>query len=431
MSTADRPSATSEIDAGVAAASAAPGSGRWPGASGAAGATGTRGADGLPVPLRASMADGRELLYFFDAGTIDAGTRPVGSHEPSAGGPAVFHGPVDARDLPDRPAASELRFDPLTGEWVSFAAHRQTRTHLPPADECPLCPTDARHLTEVPAPDYDVVVFENRFPSFGPRQLDALPEPDLGAVAPAHGRCEVIAFGAGHTDSFGDLGPARARTVVDAWAQRTADLSALPGVEQVFAFENRGADIGVTLHHPHGQIYAYPYVPARTLTHLAQATAHRARTGRNLMGDVLDFEVAAGERIVERGRHWTVLVPFAARMPIEAHVVPHRHVGGLAELTADERAELADVYLRLLQTVDALYDTPTPYIAAWFQAPTRHPDRAEVRLHLQLTSPRRAKNKLKYLAGSEAAMGAFIGDVTPESTAARLREAAARIGGGA
>ncbi|MGJ9404108.1 galactose-1-phosphate uridylyltransferase [Arthrobacter sp. KK5.5] len=363
-------------------------------------------------PVRSLLADGRELLYFFDG---DSG--------------AAFAPPADLRELPPRPDASELRWDPLTGEWVSFAAHRQARTHLPPADECPLCPTDGGHPTEIPAPDYDVVVFENRFPSFGPRQLDTVPEPDLGTAAPAHGRCEVIAFGAGHTDSFGDLGPVRARTVVEAWAQRTADLSAMPGVEQVFAFENRGADIGVTLHHPHGQIYAYPYVPARTLTHLAQAKAHRARTGRNLMGDILEFEVDSGERVVERGEHWTVLVPFAARMPVEAHIVPHRHVGSLAELTPAERGELADVYLRLVRTVDALYETPTPYISAWFQAPTRHPDRAEARLHLQLTSPRRAESKLKYLAGSEAAMGAFIGDVTPESTAERLRDAAAGLGG--
>lgn len=366
-------------------------------------------ADGVapPEPVRGSLADGREILYFFD----DDGRR---------GG---FAAPPDHRDLPARPPAAELRRDPLTGEWVSFAAHRQARTHLPPADECPLCPSGPGRPTEVPAPDYDVAVFENRFPSFGPGQRDQLLGDGLGAVYPAHGRCEVIAFGAAHAASFADLGPGRARTVVDAWAQRTAELSALPGIEQVFAFENRGAQIGVTLHHPHGQIYAYPYVPPRTLTQLGQARAHRERTGRNLMQDVLDFERADGSRIVERTGHFTAFVPFAARMPIEVHIVPNRHVADLTGLTAAERADLAAVYLRLIRTVDTLYPTPTPYIAAWFQAPVRHPDAGELRLHLQLTSPRRARDKLKYLAGSEAAMGAFIGDVTPESTAARLRSA--------
>lgn len=358
-------------------------------------------------PARGQLADGREILYFFDA--------PDAHRD--------FEPPGDPRHLPSRPPAAELRRDPLTGEWVSFAAHRQTRTHLPPADECPLCPSEAHRSTEIPAADYDVVVFENRFPSFGPGQRDQVLGDGLGDTFPAHGRCEVIAFGAVHGDSFGDLPLERARTVVDAWAQRTAELSVLPGVEQVFAFENRGAQIGVTLHHPHGQIYSYPYVTPRTLTQLEQARSHRARTGGNLMQDVLDFELAAGTRIVERSEHFTVFVPFAARMPIEVHVVPHRHVADLAGLTAAERADLARVYLRLIRGVDALYPTPTPYIAAWFQAPVHHPDAGELRLHLQLTSPRRAKDKLKYLAGSEAAMGAFIGDVTPESTAARLRAA--------
>ncbi|WP_372697357.1 galactose-1-phosphate uridylyltransferase [Arthrobacter sp. JSM 101049] len=374
-------------------------------------------ADGgaLQEPARGRLADGREILYFFD--------------QPGDGD--GFVPPADPRPLPVRPPAAELRRDPLTGEWVSFAAHRQARTHLPPADECPLCPSGHDRPTEIPAVGYDVVVFENRFPSFGPDQRDQVLGDRLGVSHPAHGRCEVIAFGSAHDASFGDLGPERARTVVEAWAQRTAELSTLPGVEQVFAFENRGAQIGVTLHHPHGQIYSYPYIPPRTITQLKQAVTHRERTGRNLMQDVLDFECADGSRIVERTAHFTVFVPFAARMPIEVHIVPHRHVADLAGLTADERDDLAAGYLRLIRAVDALYPTPTPYIAAWFQAPVRHPDAGELRLHLQLTSPRRAQDKLKYLAGSEAAMGAFIGDVTPESTAARLRAALATLDGGA
>lgn len=375
--------------------------------------TETTDTEALRRPVRTRMADGRELLYFFDH---------PDQHED-------FVPPADLRELPERPAAARLRRDPLTGEWVSCAAHRQGRTHLPPADECPLCASAPDRSTEVAAAQYDVVVFENRFPSFGPGQHEHERSDALGATYPAEGRCEVIAFGADHEDSFGDLGPQRARTVVEAWAQRTAELSALPGVEQVFAFENRGAQIGVTLHHPHGQIYSYPYVTPRTLTQLEQAQRHRAKTGRNLMQDVLDFEVGEGTRVVERTEHFTVFVPFAARMPIEVHVVPNRHVADLAGLTGEERADLAEVYLRLIRGVDALYLTPTPYIAAWFQAPVRHPGAEELRLHLQLTSPRRAEDKLKYLAGSEAAMGAFIADVTPETTAERLRAALGTLNG--
>ncbi|BDZ55659.1 hypothetical protein GCM10025870_27320 [Agromyces marinus] len=122
------------------------------------------------------------------------------------------------------------------------------------------------------------------------------------------------------------------------------------------------------------------------------------------------------------GEHWTAYVPFAARWPIEIHLVPNRHVPDLAATNAEERGELARVYLRLLRGVDRLYDTPTPYIAAWHQAPV-HERRDEVRLAMQLTSPRRAAERLKYLAGSEAAMGAWIGDVPPEAQATALRTA--------
>ncbi|MEP6844304.1 MAG: galactose-1-phosphate uridylyltransferase, partial [Pseudolysinimonas sp.] len=203
----------------------------------------------------------------------------------------------------------------------------------------------------------------------------------------------------------------------EAWADRTAALSALPGVEQVFPFENRGEQIGVTLHHPHGQLYAYPYVTPRTSRLLDSIT----RTAPDLFQRILDSE-RNGPRVVLSGEHWTAFVPFAARWPIEVHLMPHRQVPDFAATNAAERDELAGLYRRLLRGIDALYDSPTPYIAAWHQAPV-HRGRDTVRLHLELTSPRRAADRLKYLAGSESAMGAWIGDVRPEDAADRIREA--------
>jgi len=314
-----------------------------------------------------------------------------------------------------------MRYDRLLGEWISYAEHRQTRTHLPPASECPLCPSAPGHATEIPAAGYDVAVFENRFPAFGP---GTGPGESGGTEAPAIGRCEVVAFAPEHQASFTGLTLERVRTVIRAWTHRTAELSRVPGVEQVFIFENRGADIGVTLHHPHGQIYAYPFPTPRTLRQLESAQSYHAETGGDLFQDLLARELQEGSRVVVRGRRWTAYVPYAARMPIEVHVVPHRQVPDLASLTDSEREELSVLYLDVLRRIDALYPTPTPYIAAWYQAPVNHPDRDTYRLHLQVTSPRRAENKLKYLAGSEAAMGAFIADVSPEATAARLRDAA-------
>jgi UDPglucose--hexose-1-phosphate uridylyltransferase len=357
------------------------------------------------------LSDGRELIYF------DAREESAARHRD----PAATH---DARGLPPRGPAGTARYDALTGEWIAVAAHRQSRTHLPPADQCPLCPTTPSNLSEIPT-DYEVVVFENRFSSFGPDLGDLPASPAWGTTATAYGRCEVVAFDSAHEGSFGSLSPDRARTVIDAWAQRTEALSAMPGIKQVFCFENRGADIGVTLLHPHGQIYAYPFIPPRAATLAARASEFFEASGgtQTLMGSALAAERSSGERMVIEGRHFSAFVPFAARWPLEVHLVPHRQVADIAGLTGEERDELTTVYLELLGRLDALYPTPTPYIAAWQQAPIDDALRPASYLHLQLTSPRRAADKLKFLAGSEAAMGAFINDTTPEKVAEALRGA--------
>jgi UDPglucose--hexose-1-phosphate uridylyltransferase len=280
----------------------------------------------------------------------------------------------------------------------------------------------------VPASDYDVVVFENRFPSLSTR-VEGRPslrdgEP-LFAERPGTGRCEVVCFTADHGASFSSLTPQRVRTVVEAWADRTAELSALDGVRQVFCFENRGQEIGVTLHHPHGQIYAYPFVPPRTEALLRQAADHRRRTGGNLLRDVLDAERRAGTRVVLAGEHWTAYVPAAARWPVEVHLAPHRDVPDLTALDDAERDELSQVYLELLRRADRYFEgvTALPYISGWHQAPVGE-GRDLARLHLQLFSLLRAPGKLKYLAGSESGMGAWVNDALPEQIAARLREVA-------
>lgn len=374
-----------------------------------------------------TLADGRELIYFDDS-------------EPYLSG-AKSRDAVDERPLGDLPTAGTMRLDALTGDWVSIADHRQNRTFLPPAGECPLCPTGGGTMpSEIPAHEYDVVVFENRFPSFASESTSAAGSTSAGestpagasanpllAHAPALGRCEVVCFTSDHGASFSSLSPTRARTVVDVWADRTRELSALDAVEHVFPFENRGEEIGVTLHHPHGQIYAYPFIPARTASLLRAATAHHRRTGRLLGADLLAAELDAGSRVVIRGTHWTAYVPYAAAWPVEVHLVPNRDVPDLVALDSAERDELAEVYLDLLRRLDRYYEGPDgspialPYIAGWHQAPV-HQGRDVSRLHLQVMSVLRAPGRLKYLAGSESGVGAWINDVAPEAVAARLRQ---------
>lgn len=361
-------------------------------------------------PTRAKLADGRDLLFFSLPGRRAS---PVEDRRPL---------PARSTETVAPGGQSQLRFDRSTGQWVIIAALRQDRTYKPPPDACPLCPGPTGLTSEVPAADYDVVVFENRFPSLS----GAAPGlPAAGAdgfvSAPAHGRCEVVCFSADHTGSFAGLPPAHARLVVQAWRHRTAELMATPGIEQVFCFENRGEEIGVTLTHPHGQIYGYPYLTPRTAAMLGQADDHRKRHGGNLFGDLLAREVADGSRIIARDDLFTAFVPFAARWPVEVHIYPNRFVPNLTALRDHEVDGFVAVYLDVLRRFDRMYDAPLPYISALHQY-TGTGAQAHGYFHVELMSIRRSATKLKFLAASESAMDAFISDVTPESVAQRLRE---------
>lgn len=262
-----------------------------------------------------------------------------------------------------------------------------------------------------------MAVFENRFPS----------------LAGDAGRCEVVCFTSDHTSSFADLTEEQAGLVLEAWTDRTAELSHLDSVEQVFCFENRGAEIGVTLGHPHGQIYGYPFTTPRTALMLRSLAEHKEQTGgRNLFDDVL-AEERTGERVVLEGDHWVAFVPYAAHWPYEVHLYPKRRVPDLLALDDDARTEFPQVYLELLRRFDRLFgagESPTPYIAAWHQAPFGTLDdfpgvqRDDFALHLELFTIRRTSGKLKFLAGSESGMSVFINDVPPETAAERLREVA-------
>ncbi|WP_292976539.1 galactose-1-phosphate uridylyltransferase [Mycobacterium sp.] len=353
------------------------------------------------MSTQVTLADGRELLFFSLPGRSVA---PV----------------ADRRPLPPfEPGQSQLRFDQATGQWVIIAARRQDRTYKPPPDQCPLCPGPTGLTSEVPAPDYDVVVFENRFPSLSGAGSSAS-IPDGFAPLPGVGRCEVICFSSNHTGSFAELAPPHARLVVDAWRDRTAALLALPGVQQVFCFENRGEEIGVTLAHPHGQIYGYSFLTPRTAAMMQQAAAHK---GGNLFADLLAAEVADGSRIVARTDLFTAFVPFAARWPVEVHIYPNRFVHNLVDLSEAELDDFATLYLDILRRFDRMYAGPLPYISALHQYSDTPALRAGY-FHVELMSIRRSATALKYLAASESAMDAFITDVVPEAVAARLRDLA-------
>jgi UDPglucose--hexose-1-phosphate uridylyltransferase len=303
----------------------------------------------------------------------------------------------------------ELRFEELRGEWVDYAIHRQERTFLPAEDHCPLCPTRPGGTeTEIPFPAFEIAVFANRFPAF---------EPPRGAA-------EVVVYTDEHHGSFAALAPERARALMWVWRQRYAELGAREDVEYVLIFENRGVEVGVTLHHPHGQIYAYPFLPPVP----AAERAADERLGGCAPCALLRRELQDGRRVVYENGDVVVYVPHAARWSYEAHAVLREHRPSLTACAAAELDSLAAALQALARGYDALFERPFPYVMAVHQAPTAAGAVRNGHVHVEFYPPLRTAEKLKYLAGSEQGAGVFIADTLPEESAAALREAIVRAG---
>jgi UDPglucose--hexose-1-phosphate uridylyltransferase len=315
---------------------------------------------------------------------------------------------------------SELRFDELRGEHVVYAIHRQDRTFLPSRDHCPLDPTrPGGPQTEIPFPAFEIAVFDNRFPAF---------EAPLGAA-------EVVVYTDEHDGSFATLAPERAEALMWVWRHRYEELGARDDIDYVLIFENRGVEVGVTLHHPHGQIYGYPFLPPVP----ANEIAADGRLGGCASCTLMRGELDDGRRVLYEDEGVVAYVPYAARWAYEAHVTLRAHRASLLECEPAELRMLSEALQALVRGYDALFDRPFPYVMVVHQAPTASapPDRASSasapspgtgggHLHVEFYPPLRTADKLKYLAGSEQGAGTFISDTLPEESAAALREAIAR-----
>ena len=320
---------------------------------------------------------------------------------------------------------SALHWLPVLREWVITATQRQDRPFLPPREYCPLDPTKPGGFeTEIPRPGFEIAVFENRFPSLRPEPPEPAVEPDGPFdVRPAQGVCEVVVYTPEHDTTLARQSVEHIRRLIAVWTDRYRELGALPYVEYVFIFENKGEVIGVTLHHPHGQIYAYPFVPPIAKRQLHSAREHFEHTGRCLLCELLGREREDGRRVVAEDPNVTAVIPFYARWPYEVHITPRRHVRSLLELSNEEAWSLARTLKGVLVGYDNLSGFSMPYTLAMHQAPTDGGEHPHAHLHLELYPPHRTATKLKYLAGSETGAGAFINDSLPEEKAAELRVA--------
>ena len=331
---------------------------------------------------------------------------------------------------------SELRYHPFLDQWVITATHRQERTFLPPPDFCPLCPTKPGGFpTEIPLESYDVAVFENRFPSLRPHpEHPAIEGSGLIPVRPSAGVCEVVCYTDRHDSTLAQLPDSQARKLARVWQERYLALGERPEVEYVFIFENKGKEIGVTLLHPHGQIYAYPFIPPVPKTELESERRHFHQHARPLMQDWLAFECgldpaaphpdgfqAKGPRLVWQNDSFVAIVPFFARYPYEVHVAAKTHLPSLRQMQENHLDDLAEALLAVARKYDRLFGFSLPYIMSMHQEPTT-PGYEFAWFHVEFYPPYRTADKLKYLAGSEAGAGAFINDTLPEQTAPILRD---------
>ncbi len=327
-----------------------------------------------------------------------------------------------------RPAANpHLRWHPLRGEWIAYAGHRQGRTFLPPPEWNPLLPTDdPENPTELPAGDYDVAVFENLFPTLTGDSHD--PPQSIVATRPALGRCEVVVFTQDPRASLGGLPLDHLALILEVWGERTARLAASADIAYVMPFENRGVEVGVTLHHPHGQIYAYPVVPPIAARELAMQATHLRERGTGLLAAHIAAELEDARRLLHLGPHATAFLPACARYAYEVWIAPLRPVARLDELTAAERDDLARALKTVLLKYDGLWRRPMPYVMVVHQAPTDGKPHPEAHVHLELYPALRMPDRLKYLAGSELGAGFFTADTFPEDKARELQAVKVALG---
>ncbi len=342
------------------------------------------------------------------------------------------HRPIEAAPLGTSQATGTVeskphfRWHPLRGEWVAYAANRQQRTFLPPPEYDPLRPSSDPALpTELPEGDYEIAVFDNLFPSMTEIAIPPAPQivPSMGGT----GRCEVVVFTQDGRRSLGELPLERLELLLQVWARRTEELTRDPEIRYVLPFENRGAEVGVTLHHPHGQIYAYPFTPPIPLRTQVQELQFHAAHGGALLETLITAEVDAAQRIIYLDEHAVAFVPAWARYPYEVWIATRMAVADFGALSAVQRGALARALKTTLLKYDGLWQMPFPYIMAWYQAPFDGSPRGAYHLHAECWPAYRMKGRLKYLAGTEVAAGMFVNDTLPEDKARDLQSIAVEL----
>lgn len=316
---------------------------------------------------------------------------------------------------------SELRYHPLIDDYVMINSKRQNRPQMP-KDWCPFCPGSGK----VPE-HFDVYRYDNDFPVLSQKP----PEPDDVATSPlfqtaeAYGKCEVILYSPNHQATLSTLPDAHVRRLVDLWCERFAELSADERIKYVFIFENRGEMVGVTMPHPHGQIYGYPWVPKKLALETENCAKYYGQNGRCLLCDMLKDEQKDGRRMVFENRSFSVFLPFFSEYPYGVYITSRAHKQDLLQLDDQEKNDLAVTLKQTVGMLDSLFDFPFPYMMCMHQQPvnTGEDYSRDYHFHIEFFPPMRAADKQKFNASSETGAWAHCNPTSPEEKAEELRAA--------
>lgn len=321
---------------------------------------------------------------------------------------------------------SHLRWNPLQGTYIMVAANRQNRPHLP-KDYCPFCPGSGK------VPDnFDIYIYPNDFPA-----LSAHPQPvgngdALYKMEEAYGHCEVILYSPDHYKGLSQLSQAHITQLVKTWANRYSFYSRDEKVQYIFPFENRGEEVGVTMPHPHGQLYAYPFIPQKVEIELANCQAYYQANQQSMLEAILARELADAERVVYENQHFAVVIPWFTDYPYGAYILPKQLTDDntLQAMSEAAHSSLADALRKTAGAFDALFDKPFPYMMCLYQAPVNTTDFPGAKkwypFHIKFYTPLRSADKIKWMASSETGAGAAANTLLVEDTAQTLREALAQ-----
>lgn len=317
---------------------------------------------------------------------------------------------------------AELRYNPLLNDYVMVAASRDKRPDMPKGF-CPFCIGSGK----VPE-DYDVYNYPNDFPilSTNPPEPDSVGS-DFYRTEKSYGKCDVILYSPDHHGKLWQLSDQQIQKLVRLWADRYVELKADPKIKYILPFENRGAEVGTTMPHPHGQIYAYPFVPFLVREEMNNAKAFYQKSGRSIYDQMIQEERDFGGRIVYENDSFLVFVPFFAQYPYGVYIFNKRGVSSFAQFDEALTLDFAEVLKTMVGSYDALFDKEFPYMMCIYNAPTNveEYEGAEdfFRFHVKFFPPLRGANSIKWNASSETGAGAFGNPRIPEQTAEELREA--------